>query len=144
MIMKKKYGRCVETIGICYFQETTKKFAPHKREAKEEKRRYITIYWVPMKNHFEVWYVGYLFRNAIGINICRRERKGWIVLEERLSSNADPQKTLVHIVERLGARMAIQNSPKLNQDARSFNSSINHVLLWFATKRDLALDEVTF
>lgn len=46
----KKYGRSVETIGISYFQETTKKFAPHKREAKEEKRRQITVYWVPMKN----------------------------------------------------------------------------------------------
>lgn len=29
------------------------------------------------------------------------------------------------------------------QDARPFNSSINHVLLWFAPERDLALHEVT-
>lgn len=63
---------------------------------------------------------------------------------ERLSCNADPKKTLVDTVERLGTRMAIQNYPKLNQDSRPFNSSINHVLLWFAPERDLALHEVTF
>lgn len=138
--MKKKYGRSMETIGISYFQETTKKFSPHK---KGSKRRHYCILG-SHENQFEIWHAGYLFRNAIGINICRRERKWWIALKERLSCNADPKKTLIDTIERLRARMAIQNYPKLNQDARSFNSSINHVLLWFAPERDLALHEVTF
>lgn len=64
--------------------------------------------------------------------------------EKEVKLEGRTKKTFSDTMGSEGAQMAIQNCPELKQDARPFNSCINHTWLWLAPERDLALDKVTF